>query len=655
MLCPDCHTYADDDEIVCPRCGRLLDRSATEEEELMNFRQGRHLRQAAEEVPPPPVTPGSTGASRSFEDTRPRETAESTGAFYGRRETLAGTGRFYGMDDDAQSNMPLTYSVSATPTVMAMRPTNVRTRRLQRGRLFINWLYVLIACVILVVAGLIGGYAYLKNTENGQVILARLGQDASAAAMWQVGQEYQRIGDIEKAISYFEIARDKNTADKTPNVTGLMQLGSAYEAAGMLAEAEEVYAYVYTELTPDAPEAYRSQVRVLLAQDRKAEAALLLQTAYKQTGQNSFRTQRADILPEVPTASILGGYYNAAQTIELMQDQEDRQIWYTLDTFAVLPEVGILYEGPITLSEGEHELRAVAVIGDLVSDEMEFNYQIYLPTPLQPDSNLAPNTYSSKRKVTLKPGSLSEEDLEKNPGYAKTLDDPVAQTITIYYTIDGSMPDKDSPIYNGEPIQLGTYGGYVVLQAVAVNGYGKQGNMLYVKYKFDTSPSYRKMYNTDDVIADLKLGVTTREAFRSKYGEGQGPERVLLGTVEGECEKYVYDWGHATFMKVKTGWTLAELYFDKAQFSGPRKTGIGSSEKDITSQFKDCCQPVGATGIKRGLYFESEKKLGAISILESGEKIIYYRVNTADGHVWQLEYHLSDKGVTEAIRWVFER
>ena len=623
----------------------------------MNFRQGRHLRQAAEEVPPPPVTPGSTGASRSFEDTRPRETAESTGAFYGRRETLAGTGRFYGMDDEAQRNMPLTYSVgaSSTPSVIAIRPTGVRTRRLQRSQLFINWLYVLIACVILVIAGLIGGYAYLKNTENGQVILARMGQDASAAAMWQVGQEYQHIGDIEKAISYFVVAREKDAADRTKNVSGLLQLGSAYEAAGMLAEAEEVYAHVYTELAPDAPEAYRSQVRVLLAQGREADAAALLQTAYKMTGQNNFRTQRAEILPEIPSASIQGGYYNAAQTVELLQDQEDCQILYTLDTFAELPGDGILYEGPITLSEGEHELRAVAVIGDLVSDEMEFNYQIYLPTPLQPDSNLAPNTYASKRKVTLKPGSLSEEDLEKNPGYAKTLDDPVAQTITIYYTIDGSLPDKDSPIYDGEPIQLGTYGGYVELRAVAVNGYGKQGNMLYVKYKFDTSPSYRKMYNTDDVIADLKLGVTTREAFRSKYGEGQGPEMVLLGTVEGECEKYVYDWGYATFMKTKTGWMLAELYFDKAQFSGPRKTGIGSSEKDITGQFKDFCQPVGSTGVKRGLYFETEKKLGAISILESGEKIIYYRVNTADGHVWQLEYHLSAAGTTEAIRWVFER
>ena len=35
MLCPDCNTYAAEDDIVCPRCGKLLDRQPTEEEELM--------------------------------------------------------------------------------------------------------------------------------------------------------------------------------------------------------------------------------------------------------------------------------------------------------------------------------------------------------------------------------------------------------------------------------------------------------------------------------------------------------------------------------------------------------------------------------------------------------------------------------------------
>ena len=654
MLCPDCNTYAAENEIVCPRCGKLLDRQVTKEEELMSFRQGRHLRKAQQELPPPPIMPGSSGASRSFEDTRPRESAETTGAVYSRRENLASTGRYYGLEDGLMDQAPMSYGVSDTPTIMATSQRSRRARKSLRMKRLINWAWVLITSFVLVIGLIVGVYFYLDKTPSGQVIMARLGQDATSAAMWQVGQEFLHTGDIERAIEYFLIARQKDEEAKEPNVTGLMQLGSAYEANDQLTEAEEVYAYLYTEVVPSAPEAYRAQVRVLLAQGREADAARLLAEAYKQTDVVAFRAQRLEILPQVPVASVLAGYYNAAQTVELLQAQ-DCEVWYTLDKFATLPEDGILYEKPLELSEGEHQLRAVAVNGDLVSDIMVSTYQIYLPTPLQPDKNLAPGTYPRKRTVTLRPGKLSDEDLEKNPGYAATLDDPVAQTITMYYTIDGSQPDQDSPIWNGTPIEMGIYGGYQVLKAVSVNGYGKQGNMLEVKYKFESSPGYRKVLSVEDTIDDLKLGTTTREAFRTKYGEGQGPEMVVINTVEGECEKYTYDWGYASFMKIKSGWVLAEVYFTNNQFTGPRNTKIGMEEEKIIGQYKDFGQVVGATGIKRGLYYENEDKQGVISILPTGERTIYYRTGTADGHVWQLEYQIAESGKCTSIRWVYER
>lgn len=653
MLCPDCNTYAAEDDIVCPRCGKLLDRQATEEEELMSFRQGRHLRKVQDELPPPPAMPGSTGASRSFEDIRPRETAEATGAVYSRRENLANTGRFYGLEDGLIDDAPMSYGVSETPTVMAVSHRNSRSKRGLRMKRLINWAWVLISAVVLVIALAIGTYVFLTKTPTGQVIMARMGEDATSAAMWQVGQEYLHTGDIDKAIEYFLIARQKDEEAKEPNVTGLLELGSAYEANGQLVEAEAVYAHIYTEIVPSAPEAYRAQARVLQAQGRLADAAALLNDAYKATGVAAFRSQRLDILPDLPTTSVVPGYYNAAQKVELLQGQ-DCEIWYTLDKFAVLPEGGILYEEPLEFSEGEHALRAVAVNGDLVSDPMIANYQIYLPTPLQPDSNLAPQTYTKRRTVSLRPGKLSDEDLEKNPGYAATLDDPVAQTITIYYTIDGSQPDKDSPIWDGTPIQLGTTGGYVTLKALSVNGYGKQGNTLEVKYKFDVNPGHKKVYSVEDTIDDLKLGATTREAFRTKYGDGTGPQMITINTVEGECEQYTYSWGHAAFMKVKTGWVLAELYFT-GNFAGPRDTKIGMAEAKITGQFRDYGQVTGATGIKRGLYYENEDKQAVISILPGGSKVIYYRTGTADGHVWQLEYNINTSGTCESIRWFFER
>ena len=183
MLCPDCNTYAAEDDIVCPRCGKLLDRQPSEEEELMSFRQGRHLRKAQEELPPPPRMPGSTGASRSFEDIRPRETAESTGAAYGRRESLATTGRFYGLDDGLIDNAPLSYGVSEAPTIMAQAQRSSRARKSLRMKRLINWAYVLIGCIALAIAMVIGVYLFLTKTPSGQVIMARMGEDATSAAM----------------------------------------------------------------------------------------------------------------------------------------------------------------------------------------------------------------------------------------------------------------------------------------------------------------------------------------------------------------------------------------------------------------------------------------------------------------------------------------
>jgi len=652
MLCPVCGTYADDDKIVCPSCGKLLERSMpeAEEEELMQFRQGRHLRQTQTPIPEPtPVV--RTGRSRSFEDPQPEETPESTGAAYTRNETLSSTGKFYGLErsENGEEEESPRYM---SPAIMQEYARKPRLKRHLSHRRMVNWAHVIIAMFVLAVALVVGAYLYLTGTVTGQVIMARMGQDATAAAMWQVGQELFDTGDVEKAIEYFCIAREKNLEEDKPNVGGLLLMGEAYEAQGNLPAAEEVYAYVYTEVVPSAPEAYRAQVRVLLEMGREAEAAVLLKKAYEETGVANFRSQRLEILPAIPTVSVAAGYYTEKKTIALLQSQE-HSIIYTFDTFAVLPEGGTLYEEPIELGEGEYQLRAVAVNGDLVSDEMKIKYQIYMPTPLQPDANLAPGTYESARKnVRLWPGSLTDEQLEKNPGYAATLDDEVAQSITIYYTIDGSMPDADSPIYTGEPIVMDT-NGYMKLRAIAVNGYGKQGNMKEVEIKLNLRTKAPKVYNLEDAIAGLKMGVTTREAFLSQYGSGATVETVWLYGIDGECEKHTYPWGYATFMKQKTGWQLAELYFTNSTFSGPRGTGIGMTETQITSQFKDFKQATSPSG-NRGLY-EDKKDKGKIYVQEGGGKVIRYRTGTEDGHVWQLDYNLGKSGTVESIHWLFER
>jgi hydroxymethylpyrimidine pyrophosphatase-like HAD family hydrolase len=71
----------------------------------------------------------------------------------------------------------------------------------------VNWTHVSIVMVFVVILIGIGIYLFLDKTDVGQKIMARLGQDATAAAMWEVGQEAMDTGDMDRAIAMFETAQ----------------------------------------------------------------------------------------------------------------------------------------------------------------------------------------------------------------------------------------------------------------------------------------------------------------------------------------------------------------------------------------------------------------------------------------------------------------
>lgn len=651
MLCPNCHAYVPSDAVRCPRCGMPVnlpdDGEKQEDSDLLSFRQGRHL--AAHQQAPQPPKPQQRrrrNASRAMEEDMPDAPQEAAPhdaekRVYGEDEP------FYDSEILNPSHAPeeeIAYGKRA-PRVHEKGPKR-SAKYLQRGT---NWMVVLVCAVVAMIGLAFGAYMFLTKTDPGQVLMARMGREANSAALWQVGEERMNNGDLSGAIDYFVKANEQDGKENA-NVSGLLMLGNAYEANGELDKAEEVYAYLYTDIVPSASDAYRNQVRIYLAQGREKEAAELLAVAYKATGVTSFNTQRTSILPPTPGASVTAGYYTAKQTITFAV-AEDYDVYYTFNDLNQLPEEGTLYTGPIELGEGDWSLRAVSVNGDLVSDVMKGSYQIYMPTPLQPDVSLAPGTYDKRISITLRPGTLTKDQLEKNPGYAATLTDEVAQTITIYYTIDGSTPDEDSPLYTtGEKIKMP--GGNVTLKAISVNGYGKSSTIKEVGYKFNKKPWMKTMMTVDDTLGDWKLGTTTKEAFTQKCGEGTATETVYNYTIGMDMEKVTYDWGYACFARLRTANVLVELYMTRDEFTAPRKTQIGSTEDEVVSVYKDFGQVESPSG-NRGLY-ESEFNKGKIYKQEDGTKIIRYRVETGDSHIWQLDYELNTSGTVDAIRWSYE-
>lgn len=615
MLCPRCGTYAGENDILCPGCNAVLNHGENHDEGVRAIRQGRRARENAGPAPRPAPAPAE-GASRIFSEPPRQATAEMPPVKDTEPIPEAPPEGF-----DRPQRTTFGDSTRVQPMSAASR------RRHTVARHMVNWTHVAIALVLLCIAAVVGVYLFLTRTDDGQRIMARMGKDATAAAMWEVGEEVLGTGDIDRAITMFEVAREKD-GEENINVSGLLTLGSAYEAAGMVDEAEELYREIYTDIVPSAPEAYRNVIRILLASDRRAEAGELMQTAFEQTGSNTFRQQRMELLPQSPTVDKTAGYYTDRLTVALTSPQ-GYDVYYTFDEEAVLPDEGTLSTGTLYLDEGVWDLRAVAVSGELVSDPLKASYKVFLPSPQTPGYSLAPGTYERRQRIWLRPGKENEKDTD----------------ITIYYTIDGSTPDADSPVWTGEPFYLPA--GNVTLKAVAVNGNGKPSNMLQVGYKFNFSPKPKDSYRVTDTANGLTLYATSREDFQAANGKGDSMEEVYVEGFSDMCQRYRYPWGYATMAKTKKGWVLSELYFTTSQFAGPRSTGIGNTEDEVVGKFRDMGQVTSPSG-NRGLY-DNDYGTGKIYLNEDGTKTIRYVANTADSHKWNLEYQLNTAGRVEAI------
>ena len=640
MLCPRCGYYSDREDSVCPECGEIIENSAgAPAEGAEAIRQGKRARQAIRNAAAMRQAQAErrkkrSGASHAtvempaVQDNRQEETFSDYTV--SETESLHGEGE----EEDGvfeRRHRPV-YDENAAAQEQALE-YSMRMEEKGRTRLkTINWIKIGIALFGAVVLLIAGAWFFLNKTEAGQKIMARFGREATSSALWAVGEEKMNSGDIDGAITIFEKAKAQDEAEGLVDVDGLLMLGSAYEAAGRTDEAADLYEQIYTD-TPSRTEAYVNHIRILRSRQKPgdlAKAGELMQIAYANTGESSFLTQRRDFMPAPPEVDLTAGYYETKKRIEI-KSYQGYDVYYTFDENAELPYGGTKYTERVFLDEGIHNLRAVAVNGERVSDELRGTYKIIMPSPQTPQCNLAPGAYKTRQRVRLKPGkdNLNDDD------------------IVIYYTVDGSNPDADCPIYTGEPVMLPS-GHVVTIKAVAVNKYNKVSNMLEVKYKIEAKPYPLTAWELTETVSDLQLNKTTMIDFQTEYGEGTPVEMESNGDFETECRKYEYPWGYAIMTLSKKNWVLVELYFhDESTFKAPRGTGVGDPEDFVVSKFKDLGQLPSASG-NRGLYSLDNGSDGKIWLQEDQTKIIRYRIRN-ESHWYQLEYYINKNGKVSAI------
>ena len=635
MLCPRCGYYAEKEDTVCPECGEILNSGTdTPYSGAEAIRQGKRARQAIHEAAERTLEvkrrrrSGASRATVEMPALKNTEDEEESFAEYRVSETEAAG------DEDGDSvvferRRRTVYDENDDIREQARAYTEWIENGGRKRLKMVNWMKLTMAGVVLLALITAGGYFFLKETAGGQKIMARLGRETTATALWAVGEDLMDSGDVEGAIEAFEKAKLQDEAEDNVDVDGMLMLGNAYEAAGRTKEAAELYAYIY-EGTPSRPEAYVNHIRILMNNGELAKAGNLMDKAYKATGETTFQTQRRDLLPEVPTVTV-GGVFEDKKKIT-MSSPQGYDVYYTFDENVKLPEGGTLYTDIPPLDEGIWNLRAVAVNGELVSDEIKGTYKIIMPSPQMPRVNLAPGAYKNRQKVKLFPGKDNEKD-----------DD-----IRIFYTVDGSTPNTDSPEFTGEPVLLPS-GHKVTIKAIAVNQYGKESMVQEVSFRIDAKPYPLTAWEIDERINDLELNKTTMKDFQAAYGPGEETEieTTKSSGFTTALRKFEYPWGYAVMNLNKKNWVLVELHFrDNSVFKAPRGTGIGDQKDFVISKFRDMGQVESANG-NRGLYYLDNLSDGKFL---AKDQSIRYRIRI-DGTYYQLKYYLNENGTVNEIEY----
>ena len=271
MVCEHCGSLLDENASVCPQCGAQVN-SARRGEGAAARRQGRPERSAGDRagsMTPIESAPWAAPTARRS----PSRSENSYGA----------------------AQRPAPKSAKAARAMDRKR----RGRRKPVRRFMVNWALFWTVVIVVAMIALGGVYIFLKMTDQGQLILARMGREANATALWTYGQELLDQGYLDRCVAVLEQAYAMEP-ERDDIYQRLLQLADAYEAAGKPADAERVYTKLYTDIAPKDAFVYRQVARLMENQGRQMELAAFLKLAYENTGDTSFRRQREELLPSTP-------------------------------------------------------------------------------------------------------------------------------------------------------------------------------------------------------------------------------------------------------------------------------------------------------------------------------------------------------------------
>lgn len=281
---------------------------------------------------------------------------------------------------------------------------------------------VVVVCLIYIAAVLGGILCYMKMN--------------SFSSLYRKAEIKYNTGMYEDAREILEKAMRKEPDSQN----GCLLMGKICEELGETDDAEAAYKKLI-DLNPDSTEAYSGLLRIYSQQGEYDKIVALKDT----TSQEEILALFEDYLVKVPEADTQSGDYSDFLEVELSVPDDDLEIYYTTDGSD--PEKdGKKYEDPIKIQkEGETVLKAVCKDRNgNYSEPMEEIYNIKFAIPNMPVVSPDGGQFYKDTSITISSDSGT----------------------TVYYTWDGSTPDKNSHKYTGA---LTVPEGNNILSVIAIN------------------------------------------------------------------------------------------------------------------------------------------------------------------------------------------
>lgn len=225
-----------------------------------------------------------------------------------------------------------------------------------------HWLLLIgIACVVIIVAGIIAtyfAYGVRKQVRSGL----------------EAGEKYLSELDYEQAIVTYQQVLEVDPNNREAK----LGLAEAYDSGQEFVYAENVYRTMLDN-GDTAADVYYKLADLYIREGKLDEARELLDEAANHTNDEDISRLHEMTKPQAPQLSYESGTYQNRIAVEIVPSGEQETIYYTLDGSAPDLESSV-YQEPLILRNGKTNVKAIAVnILGYQSEEAAAEYDLQIP------------------------------------------------------------------------------------------------------------------------------------------------------------------------------------------------------------------------------------------------------------------------------------